>query len=416
MSATTRKRIEHFTGGLGPRRAAIVVAVAVLVGGGAAAFAADTAPCGGIRLVDGRVVSGEPLTVERARDLTLSGCLAAISTALSAEPGVTSVTVAARAADKARADGSALAAAKQVAGALIASGLPEHRVSAVAPLLRAGETAGLYITYAVRRRGLTVGSVVAVRGEVTSGPPEGERAPVGRGARLAEGDWLRTGADSVAILVLEDRSRIRLGPSTEMRLKSILITHEGARRVRLELPSGHIESIVAPAGTGSQFEIISGTAVAGVRGTAFRVDAAAASASGAASTRLETLEGLVGLEASSAQVEVPRGKGTQALAGMPPEPPRDLLNAPKVSGPYFGTISAKKRLAWDAASGANRYRVEVARDAAFVDDYATIETSATDLEAGLVPATGRWFWRVTAVDVDGFVGFASKTYAFELAP
>lgn len=416
MSSGTRNNSQHFTGGWGRRCVALVAATAVFVGAGVSALAADAAPCGGLQLLDGRVVSGEPLTVERARDLTLSGCFAAVATALSAEPGVTSVTVAARSTDKARADGSALAAAKQVAGALIASGIAEHRVSAVAPLLRAGESAGLYITYAVRRRGRTVGSVVAVRGDVTSGPPDGERVVVGRGARLAEGDWLRTGSDSVAVVVLEDKSRIRLGPGTELRLRAILVTHQGERRVRLELPSGHIESIIAPAGAGSQFEIISGTAVAGVRGTTFRVDALPASTAGVASTRLETLEGLVGLDAASARIEVPQGKGTQALDGKPPEALRNLLAAPKVSGPYFGTISAKKRLAWGAAPGAARYRVEVARDAGFVDDYATIETSATDVQAAVVPAMGRWFWRVTAVDPDGFVGFASKTYAFELAP
>lgn len=416
MSSTTRRGTEHVTGGWGGRCAAAFALTAALIGAGATAFAADAGPCGGIRLVDGRVVSGEPLTVERARDLTLSGCFAAISAALGAEPGVISVTVAARAADAARADGSALAAARKVAGALVASGLPEHRVSAVAPLSRAGESAGLYITYAVRRRGRTVGSVVAVRGDVTSGPPQGERVVVGRGTRLAEGDWLRTGAESVAVVILEDKSRVRLGPGTEMRLKAILVTHEGARRVLLELPMGHIESIVAPAGAGSQFEIMSGTAVAGVRGTTFRVDAALASASGVASTRLETLAGVVGLEASSAQVDVPEGKGTQALAGMAPEAPRDLLAAPAVSGPYFGTISADKRLTWAAAAGATRYRVELARDSAFVEDYATTETSTTDMEAGVVPAAGRWFWRVTAVDADGFAGFPSKIYAFELAP
>ncbi|MEZ4265108.1 MAG: FecR family protein [Myxococcota bacterium] len=403
-------------GGSGGRAAVVVAALCVVAGLSGAASAAEPAPCGGIHLVDGRVVSGEPLTVERARDLTLSGCFAAISAALNAEPGVISVTVAARAVDKARADGSALVVAKQIASALVASGLPEHRVSAVAPLLRAGEKAGLYITYAVRRRGRTVGNVAAARGSVTSGPPEGEQAPIVRGARLAEGDWLRTGPDSVAVIVLEDRSRIRLGPNTEMRLKAILLTHEGTRRVRLELPSGHIESIVQPAGSGSHFEVISGTAVAGVRGTTFRVDASSGGASGAPTTRLETLEGLVGLDASSARVEVPKGKGTQAVAGQPPEPPRDLLAAPKVTGPYFGTISPKKRLAWDALSGAGRYRVEVARDAGFVDSYSAIETSGTDLDPAQLPAMGRWFWKVTAVDPDGFVGFASKTYAFDLAP
>ncbi len=396
--------------------AAFTLAPGMLGSAARAAEAAPAAPCGGISLVDGRVVSGDPLTMTRARDLVIDGCVAAIASALVAEPGVTSVTVAARASDKERADGSALAVAKQVANALVASGLPEHRVSAVAPLLRAGEPAGLYVTYAVRRRGRTVGSVVAVRGDVSTGAPGAERTPVVLGARLAEGDWLRTGADSIAVIILEDKSRVRVGAQSELRLKAIMLTHDGTRRVRLELPSGHIESIVRPAGANSQFEIISGTSVAGVRGTTFRVAATADGAADGGSTRLETLEGLVGLDAASTTVDVPKGKGTQALAGRPPEPPRDLLPAPSVSGPYFGSIGGNKRLAWRAAAGAGAYRVEVARDAGFVNGYARIETKATEILAASVPGAGRWYWRVTAVDPDGFVGFASKTYAFELAP
>ncbi|MCB9730177.1 MAG: FecR domain-containing protein [Deltaproteobacteria bacterium] len=388
-----------------------LAAICVVVLSGAA-LAAEPAPCGGVSLRDGRVVSGVPLTVERARELTLNGCMASIASTLLAEPGITSVTVAARAEDKARADGSALAAAQQVANALVLSGLPEHRVSAVAPLLRAGEAPGLYVTYAVRRRGRTVGTLVSSRGQVSAGAPGAERAAVAPGARLAEGDWVETGADAVAVIALEDGSRIRLGAGGELRLKSVLLSHQGLRRVRLVLTRGRIESIVRPAGARSQFEIMSGTAVAGVRGTTFRVAADPVEVT----TRVETLEGLVGLEAASARVDLPGGSGSQVVGDQPPEPPRDLLQPPKVAAPLRGVVSSSKRLEWAPAAGAALYRVEVARDAAFVQEYSSVETRDTELGVGTVPAAGRWFWRVTAVDADGFSGFASKTYAFELAP
>ena len=61
--------------------------------------------------------------------------------------------------------------------------------------------------------------------------------------------------------------------------------------------------------------------------------------------------------------------------------------------------------------GAKRYLVEVASDAEFGRDLQTVQsTSARLAMPGL--ARGKYFWRVMAVDQDGFVGMPSKVFAF----
>jgi hypothetical protein len=88
-----------------------------------------------------------------------------------------------------------------------------------------------------------------------------------------------------------------------------------------------------------------------------------------------------------------------------------LLSAPVID-PRFGaayiTAQQMEELAWTgpAEGGAVAYRLEVARDAAFVD-----VVESTDVEATLaftpVLAEDAYFWRVSAIDENGLQGYPS---------
>lgn len=93
------------------------------------------------------------------------------------------------------------------------------------------------------------------------------------GTLLKEGDTLTTLADGFISLVLDDETQFTLPPDSILTLKLLQTTQfVNAPRTRLVLQQGRVESRVTPlTKPGSKYEVISPSAVSGVRGTNFRV-------------------------------------------------------------------------------------------------------------------------------------------------
>nr|WP_171817871.1 FecR domain-containing protein [Pyxidicoccus fallax] len=372
------------------------------------ALAADTGePCGGVRFEGGRIVTGRPLAPKGPET---EACLQHVAAALQARPAIRSVTLAARLPDAERLDGQGIAVAKAAAEVLVAAGVPRTRVSAVAPPAVPGEPGQLQLAYVERPAQPAVARVRAASGDVSAGPAQAELRPRTMGDALYTGELLLTGPGAHAELVLADGSTVRVLADSLVRLGTLELMANLRRKVQLELLKGTVETRVAAGGDGSVFEVRTRGAVAGVRGTQFRFTAQEDGV-----TRLETLEGRVGFIAKKGDLDVVGGYGSRALPEGPPEPPRPLLVAPTMVDPRDGTFPVAPRLTWASVSGARRYRVEVARTADFAAGVRTYEARGAELE---VPdlGEGKWFWRVLAVDADGFVGFPSKIFAFDVRP
>jgi hypothetical protein len=157
------------------------------------------------------------------------------------------------------------------------------------------------------------------------------------------------------------------------------------------------------------FYIVTGNAIAGVRGTIFRIAQPEARLS-----RVETLAGTVTFGGSLSNIFVPEGKGSRVDYHGKPETPRPLLISPTPEWPLMGRADVGDLLRWAAVPEAKHYRVELAQDAQFTKEWRVIETSLTKMEVPDTLSPGKWFWRATAVDVDDFVGYPSRTYAFTL--
>jgi len=84
------------------------------------------------------------------------------------------------------------------------------------------------------------------------------------GRKLARGDWVRTGKESRAELLLPDSSVVRLGERTIFQLRSLKGTKRSTRLLRGRLWN-NIRKLKA------EYEVASPTAVAAVRGTVFRL-------------------------------------------------------------------------------------------------------------------------------------------------
>ena len=91
------------------------------------------------------------------------------------------------------------------------------------------------------------------------------------GTRLGADDAVRTGAGARLELTFADGSRVRLGPKSSLTVQSARF-RAAERQVTMRLWLGRLWARVARRlGSGSQFEVKTGNAVAGVRGTSFAV-------------------------------------------------------------------------------------------------------------------------------------------------
>lgn len=371
----------------------------------AAGFAEEAPSCGGLTFDDGRMITGLRLEPRGART---EACLREVAEAVKARPAIRSITVAAKLPDAERLDGQGLAVAKAAAEVLVAAGIPRTRVSFVAPMNEPRAPGQLQLAYVERPAQPAVARVRTASGPVTARMGEAEPRPRVAGDSLYSGELVATGDTGRAELALADGSNLFLSPQSAVRLGTLELTAERQRKVLLDLVKGTVETEAAPGGTGSTFEVRTRGAVAGVRGTRFRV-----SQQEDGTSRVETLEGKVALGAEKGSVDVGAGFGSRAKPAEAPEAPRALLAAPALERPRGGVYPKAPALVWKAVPGAKVYRVELAATADFAGDVRVQETATPTLDASAT-GPGKWFWRVLAVDADGFVGYPSRIFSFDV--
>lgn len=369
------------------------------------AHAAD--PCDGLRVGAGAVSTGLRLPDQPTLAEPIAGCVAAIGERLAELPGLRTVTVAVRVDEQRRATGEGRRIADAYVQALVGAGLSAARVSSIVPAAAAGQPATVVLTYAERPAGPSVAVIDSASGSVAAGASPAQLEPVSSGQALPAQRFVQTGLSSTALLGLADGSWVKVKPSSLVLVGDLRVDAKLQRVVSLEVLTGGVEAAVSKS-TGGSFEVSTRAGIAGVRGTEFRVHA-----DGDAAARVETTEGVVALAGDAGEPEVlTEARGSQVAAGQAPEPARDLLAPPAIVGPVKGQLPASG-LRWKKVKGAERYVVEIARDAELVHDVVEASTQPEGLQPAL--GDGRWFWRVAAVDADGFVGMWSKVYGFDAA-
>ncbi len=133
---------------------------------------------------------------------------------------------------------------------------------------------GLFLVQAASAGGDTA-KVTRLKGDVKVRYGEAAYKPLKKGSRLKAGAVVKTGRKSRIEIRLADNSVIRLGSKTKMTLQKVMFASGGRKKVTARLWGGKAYSVVSKlVGEESSFEIKTGTAVAGVRGTAFRINAA----------------------------------------------------------------------------------------------------------------------------------------------
>ena len=264
-------------------------------------------------------------------------------------------------------------------------------------------------------------TLVAVTGDVKVGS-----RPAAPNTPLVQGDSLQTGPNGSAVIELADRSRVQVAPSS---LAELAATRRvGARDAAppngaastdgssgwftgsLRLLRGSAEVFATEVLRVKPLEVVTPTAVIGVRGTRYRVGFDEDSNR---STHSEVLEGKVRFDRAdgASGAELPAGFGAQADAGAGVPVATKMLAAPDLCGVPQRFERPLVRLRIPEANGPTR--VQIAADPGFdrmVSDQraeAGAEVRVADL------ADGNWNLRVRRIGERGIEG-RDATLAFVL--
>ena len=253
-------------------------------------------------------------------------------------------------------------------------------------------------------------------------------APAATGTVLTEGQSLQTGPASSAVLELADGSRLQLPPSSLLQVATS--RNYGARGAAADASAanasggwfagtmrvlrGSVEVFATKVLRARPLEVVTPTAVVGVRGTQYRVglDAGADSL-----THSEVLEGAVRFDAASgaAGTELPSGFGASISAGASAPTVAKLLAAPDLSALPARFDKPLVRFALPAET--TPLRVQVASDSGFekvVSDQ-RIEPGADVRIAGLADA--QWHLRARRIDTQGIEGYdATRSFVLKARP
>jgi hypothetical protein len=124
----------------------------------------------------------------------------------------------------------------------------------------------------------SVGTVSRLEGTASRTPKGGTPVPLEVGAAVELNDTLSVGPRSNLKLLLTDESVVMLGADSQLRLDEATFEGQDRKGFRAYLSVGKFWAGVkkALAGSDAKFEVTTDRAVAGVRGTIFRVDAVSA--------------------------------------------------------------------------------------------------------------------------------------------
>ncbi|MEC5218411.1 hypothetical protein RCH09_003380 [Actimicrobium sp. GrIS 1.19] len=244
--------------------------------------------------------------------------------------------------------------------------------------------------------------VVALFGAVTATGPDGAALALKIGSRVPEGTQLETAGNSFLTVSLWDASRVSIPSNSRIKFARLRVArYTQSPRTEITILRGSVESRVTPLESNmGRFEIRSPLAVAGVRGTHFRV---ALLANG--STATELLSGAVDVTpiASATPVRLHSGHGNIVGSNVIGAPVA-LLVAPELVEAAWLQERSSARFVLTPVAGARVWHVQLASDPELQNLLAEARSNDNTVQLDGIPA-GTYFARISAIDVLGLEGF-----------
>lgn len=251
--------------------------------------------------------------------------------------------------------------------------------------------------------------VLAIAGNVKEINTKGIESSLAVGNIVYEGSQISTDKNSFVTFGLPDDSRISVPSNSQVNLAKLRMTqYVKSPRTQIKLVQGKVESKVTPLSQNKgRFEVSSPLAIAGVRGTHFRVGV---NENGVAN---EVLEGgvAVGNKDKPQALVLPAGQGNiVSKAGVGKA--IALLPAPILVDAYQLQERPTLQFSVQATNQAVSYHAQISKDAESQNLVAEAHDKNLQFKfEGL--DDGNYFIRVTAIDANGLEGMPS-THAFKL--
>jgi hypothetical protein len=257
-------------------------------------------------------------------------------------------------------------------------------------------------------------------------------APATDGAALAEGQAVQTGPSSSAVIEMADGSHLRLPPSS---LAEVVASRQFGARVgasgasttpqpsdpasgwfagTLRVLRGSVEVLATKVRRAKPLEVVTPTAVVGVRGTRYRVSV---DDTVDHRTRGEVVEGRVRFDLATGTQGTDIAAGFGAAADASGAAPRvvPLLPAPDLSALPARFDRPLVRFALPAEPSA--LRIQIASDPAF-DKIVSDQRAAAGAEVRIADLSdAQWYLRARRIDAQGIEGFdADRPFVLKARP
>jgi hypothetical protein len=251
--------------------------------------------------------------------------------------------------------------------------------------------------------------VYALAGKVLELKKNGTETELEVGSIVSEGSQILTGKNSFATLALVDDSRVSVPSNSQINLAKLRVTkYTNSPRTEIKLVQGKVESKVTPLSQNKgRYEVTSPLAIAGVRGTHFRVGI---NDNGIGN---EVLEGgvAVGKKENPNAILLPAGQGNVVSATSVGKAV-ELLPAPSLVDGYQLQERPTLQFTLNPVNNAVAYRAQISTDAQAQNIVTESFNKDTRFKFdGLID--GAYFIRVTGLDANNLEGIPA-TQAFIL--
>ncbi len=228
---------------------------------------------------------------------------------------------------------------------------------------------------------------------------------------LNEGDRLRTLADSSAEILFRDESRLRMDENSQLVIQQMRANLlENRQQAKVSLISGDLFAMLGGNQRRNSFDLeIPGVELAGDSQDFF------VQRDEKSNARFANYQGQLEVAAKGGRVTLDQNEGV-AVGNQGLTDKRQLLARVEGLGPEDATVIYTQQLdlTWGAVEGAADYWLEVSSDPSFkavVLRQRDLQRPSAKIE-GL--PQGLYYWRVVAVDKEGFPGIRSVVSTFRL--
>jgi len=231
-------------------------------------------------------------------------------------------------------------------------------------------------------------------------------------AKLVESEMVRTLSSSFAEITFHDESRIRLNENSQAVIQKMRVDLLAKKKESsVSLVTGNAFALLASNQKKKNFDFVIPGVSTKVNSKNFWVQ------KDEQTTKVANYEGEIEITAQGATVVVGENQGSLVKANQKPMAPTLLLPSPAPASPennatlFGGQINFK----WSEIAGALNYWLEISRDKSFTNVIVNANAIKSNAFAADLPSEGSYYWRVAAIDPNGFPSRFSERGFFNIA-